>query len=154
MWAHGADVNHHPCWDWMVPVKWVFCFPDVDEAEALSSWEDVGEYGPCGAWLEDPSGDRDLQKSRLCVSLTWKRFQVSGSVLSLWTFFFKTLQDWWSQPVRFRRPETGASSPPLGTFRLQNTSRGFCRGVRLTSVTVVRRHDEKLPYKNCWTVSL
>lgn len=32
--------------------------------------------------------------------------------------------------------------------------RGFCRGVTLTLLTVVRIHGEKLPYKNCWTVSL
>lgn len=37
---------------------------------------------------------------------------------------------------------------------VEKLSRGFCRGVRLTAVTVVRIHGEKLSYKNCWTVSL
>ena len=53
---------------------------------------------------------------------------------------------------------SGALKPEPVTLHRESQawkgSGGFCTGVRLTRLTVRRKHCEKLSYKNCWTVCL
>lgn len=50
-----------------------------------------------------------------------------------------------------QRPSCGLYSSALHEQRsdLEKLWMGFCKGVRLTSVTVPRIHGEKHSYKNC-----
>lgn len=96
---------------------------------------------------------------RMKLAVPWASFKV----------FFKFLF-WWlkKSPKNLKtnkicmnllteqRPSCGLYSSALHEQRsdLEKLWMGFCKGVRLTSVTVPRIHGEKHSYKNCWTVSL